>query len=178
MAEFPAAPATPAKGQPASPSTPKGTAGVPADAYKRKNQHDPGPASALYFDANGNPVNLSRMMLMQKIKNMQSDDALKQQRLLEGKNLLFDKKVVTAVVGGIMSEMVNAAMSVPQAIVDNILSLRVTHPDREREEIVHILQEEYLHEYKRIGAAVRKRLATLKNEDKKPAPDGATAEES
>jgi len=178
MSQFPAAPrASAPQATAVSPQSATGTPAVPPAPLPRRNQHDPHPAAATYYDKQGNPVDLSRMMLMQRIKVMQSDDALKQQKLLEGKNQLFEKKIVSAVVGGIMSEMVNAAMYIPQSIVDNLLSLRITHADREREEIVHLLQESYLHEYKRISAAVKKRLATLKNEDKKQSPDGATAEE-
>lgn len=154
------------KGQPVSPPPVKGTAGVPVPPDKRRNQHD-APVDP------GDPAagNLRRAMDIQKYLKIKSETALNEIKIQESKNAVFEKRVVQNVVGGIMSEMVNAAMSIPQAIVDNLMNLRITNPDREREEIVHMLQEEYLHEYSRVGAAVKKRMAAMKNEEKQPAPD-------
>lgn len=170
----PAPAATPAKAA-AAPAAPAGTTGVPATdtGQKRKNQHD-APATMVFYDKNGNPVNISTAMMLERYLGMQADTALKKMKLQEGKNALFERSVVQNVTASIMSEMVNAAMSVPQSIVDNIMNQMVISPDSAREVIVRLLQDAYLHEYRLIGQTLRKKLSGMRNS---PNADDKTEEE-
>lgn len=154
----------PSAGTPAVPGTLSAASNAAPDAgQKRKNQHD-APQTMTFFDAKGNPVNISTATMIQRYLALKADTTLKEQKILEVKNALFEKRVVQNVVAGIMSEMVNVAMSVPQAIVDNIMNAIVISPDSAREVIVRLLQDAYLHEYRLIGQTIKKKLSNMRNE--------------
>jgi hypothetical protein len=154
----PAAPAPTAapKGQPASPALAESVAG------KRKNQHDPTPQT-MFTDGKGNQIPANFAIMQQRFVSIQADTNIKQMKFLAMRNSLFERSVVQNVTASIMSEMVNAAMSVPQSIVDNIMNQMVISPDSAREVIVRLLQDAYLHEYRLIGQTLRKKLSGMRN---------------
>jgi hypothetical protein len=132
---------------------------VQEQPVKRVNQHDKP------VENGGN--SLERMLKIEKLKGNIKDNELKEIKLLEEKNRVFDREVVSRVLFDVVGDFVGAAMSIPHNVIDKIMSLRITNQDDEREQTINILTKTYINEFELILRTAKKKFGTMKNTDKK-----------